>query len=152
MTEKKGQGDRDECMTKELYNMEIHTAPNGRNIVIMSGIVSFLGNAFFLASFSRTFACGRGLKHAGLASSPCKTLLPILFRLQHAAKRHHIFFLFETFFIVGPKNENSLLSLDSNTDCTSPERGNSAILILLLQERTMVHAVFSFNENTLFFT
>jgi hypothetical protein len=62
------------------------------------------------------------------------------------------FFLFKTFFIVGPKNESSLLSLDSNTDCTSPERGNAAILILLLQERTMVHAVFSFNKNTLFST
>jgi hypothetical protein len=94
------------------------------------------------------------LKHAGVASSPCKIPLPILFRLQDAAKQHQIC-LFKMFFIVGPKNENSSLSLDSNTDCTSPERGNSAItlqhiLILLLQERTMLNAMFSFNENTLF--
>jgi hypothetical protein len=117
--------------------MEIHSATNGRNFVTILGTVSFLGHAFFLASFSRTSVCGRGLKHTGLANSQCMILPLILFRLEDAAKQRQIF-LFKTFFIVGPKNANSLLSLDSNTDCTSPERGNSAItlhyvLILLLQ-------------------
>ena len=81
---------------KELCNMEVHTASDGRNFVIMLGSVSFLGHAFFLASFSRTFVCvcvAGGLRHAALASSPCKILLLILFQLQDPAKQHQIFFI-----------------------------------------------------------
>jgi len=96
---------------KELCHMEIHTALKGRNFVIMLGSVSFLGHAFFLASFSWTFVCGRGPETHRAGQFTMQDILLMLFQLQDAAQQRQIFLL-KTFLIIGPKNENSLLSPD----------------------------------------
>jgi hypothetical protein len=98
---------------KELCNMEVHTASDGRNFVIMLGSVSFLGHAFFLASFSRTFVCvwqgtwdmQRWPVHRARYSYWYYSNYKIL---PSSIK----FFLFKMFLIIGLKNENSLLSPD----------------------------------------